>query len=560
MLLSLSIRDFVIVDHLELEFNAGFTALTGETGAGKSLLLDALGFVLGSRAEAICIRDGTERADVAAEFLTSDAVRQWLIDHDMDPTGEPGQNTVLVRRTLDRSGRGRSFIQGVQSPLAQLRDLGDLLLDIHGQHEHQSLMRPSAQGRLLDQHAGLSDLVSQVGALHRQWREAEQAVVDATQAQEAMAAQHQHWSSLLNDLDALNPQPGEWDQLGQEHQRLSNATALIDGTRLLLEALEDQDGAILDQIARLQSRLGTLCHLDPRLDSLAGTLDAGRIQLDDGARQLRRYLADLDTDDGRLADLDTRLSGWHGTARRWRLHPEDLPALHQETRQKLSELDRASDLPALQKTAHERQHQYLSLAASLSRARQAAAHTMATRVTEAMQSLAMAGGRLDIHLEPTAPGVYGLERVEFLVAAHAGGLARPLAKVASGGELSRIGLSIAVVAAAGNPVSTLLFDEVDAGVGGQVATTVGRLLRDLGHTRQVFCVTHLAQVAAHAQHHLQIRKKNSTNGAPVSSAETLTAADRILEIARMLGGSDHTPVALEHARQLLTAANGPPLL
>lgn len=554
MLLSLIIRDFIIVETLEVDFSAGFTALTGETGAGKSLLIDALGFVLGSRADAHCIREGCARAEITAEFSLNPMAFEWLKTAEIDTDELAGNPSVLIRRSLDSSGRARSFINGVPTPLNQVRELGSMLLDIHGQHEHQSLLKPAAQSGLLDRHAKLVPQANQVAMAYRVWRQAEQALAQAKVDQETSETQRQHWLDITQDLEALAPLSGEWDQICSEHQRLSHATTLIDGVQEVIAVLNDQEDALVVQLARLESKLQALSQFDENLSTVLEGLRAAQIHLDDGARQLRRYLNQIESDDSRLAQVDARLSRWHAAARRWRRAPEQLPELLGEAQAALAALERNLDLASLEEATHRTKAHYLALAQDLGKQRLSAAAQMAADITLTMQALAMTGGRLDIRLEACEAGPNGLERPEFLVAAHANGLARPLAKVASGGELSRIGLAIAVVAAANNLVPTLIFDEVDAGVGGQVASTVGKLLSTLGNSRQVFCVTHLPQVAAYAKHHLHVSKKPGSNGAPVSNTQILSQEERITELARMLGSNDLTPLAKEHARQLLAAA------
>ena len=552
MLQSLAIRDFVIVQALELEFSSGFTALTGETGAGKSLLIDALGFVLGERADSSWIRDGCERAEVSAGFAVGAGVRAWLDEagFDLPEADEP----LLLRRSLDRNGRTRAFVHGAAATLALLRDLSQQLLDIHGQHEHQSLLRSAAQGELLDRHAGLAEPVRDLGQRHRAWRDALQALEAARTGETTRAQKLEQLGAILEDLDALRPLAGEWERMEADHRRLSHASALIEGAQAALNDIAQNDDALSSVLGGVLSRIDSLVRIDPGLDGVREGLAAAQIQLDESARQLRHYLDRSDLDGSALDQLDQRLSAWHAAARRWRCPPTDLAGLWERTLAERQQLDQAGDLAGLEQQAQSAESHYREAAMAISQSRTVAAAAMAEAVTQRLQDLSMAGARLDIRLVSTEPTAQGLERAEFLISSHGNGAARPIAKVASGGELSRIGLAIAVVAAAGNLVPTLVFDDVDAGVGGQVATTVGRLLRELGATRQVFCVTHLAQVAAHAEHHFSVQKAPQADGAPGSSTRLLGKDERVAEIARMLGGDEHTAASRDHAVHMLKTA------
>lgn len=552
MLLCLSIRNFVIVESLDLEFGPGFSVLTGETGAGKSILIDALLLALGERAEADVVREGAARAEIGAEFRIGEAARDWIAAQEL--AGEDA-GLVLLRRTVDAGGRSRAFINGSAVTLAQLRELGELLVDVHGQHAHQSLLKGGSQQRLLDEHGGLAAAAREVAQRFAELRR----VGRARAAAEAMAGSAQAEADRLRwtveELDELAPQPGEWETVEAEHRRLSHAAGLLEGAQAAVEALGEGDAAALERIDTMLARLQSLAQYDARLTAVLESLGAARAQLDDAVRELNRYLGQADLDGGRLAQVEARVSALHTAARKLRSTPAELPALLADAQARLAALSAASDLEALRSQESAALDRYTEAARTLSKARVKAARQMATEVSRAMQDLSMAGGRFEVNLVPLADGeaaATGAERVEFLVAGHAGVAAKPLAKVASGGELARISLAIAVIAASATPVGTLIFDEVDAGIGGAVAETVGRLLRQLGQQRQVLCVTHLPQVAACGDAHLVVSKAAAADGRPVSQIRPLDRKSRVDEIARMLGGIEITETTRKHARELLS--------
>jgi len=552
MLLSLSIRNFVIVESLDLEFGPGFSVLTGETGAGKSILIDALLLALGERAEADVVREGAARAEIGAEFRIGEAARDWIAAQDL---GGEDAGLVLLRRTVDAGGRSRAFINGSAVTLAQLRELGELLVDVHGQHAHQSLLKGGSQQRLLDEHGGLAAAAREVAQRFAELRRAGRARAEA----EAMAGSAQAEADRLRwtveELDELAPQPGEWEAVEAEHRRLSHAAGLLEGAQAAVEALGEGDAAALERIDAMLARLQSLAQYDARLAAVLESLGAARVQLDDAVRELNRYLGQADLDGARLAQVEARVAALHAAARKLRSTPAELPALLADAQARLAALSAASDLEALRAQESAALARYTEAARALSKARVKAAHQMAAEITRAMQDLSMAGGRFEVNLVPLADGetaATGAERVEFLVAGHAGVAPKPLVRVASGGELARISLAIAVIAASATPVGTLIFDEVDAGIGGAVAETVGRLLRQLGQQRQVLCVTHLPQVAACGDAHLVVSKAPAADGRPVSQIRPLDRKSRVDEIARMLGGIEITETTRKHARELLS--------
>ncbi|WP_396329838.1 DNA repair protein RecN [Burkholderia anthina] len=549
MLRHLSIRDFVIVAALDLEFDSGFTVFSGETGAGKSILIDALALALGERADASVVRAGCGRADITAEFTPHDRVARWLDEHAFD-----AEDTVMLRRVIDANGRSRAFINGTSATLAQLRELGEMLVDIHGQHAHQLLMRPDAQRELFDTHAGLVADAANVARAWRVWRDTTQAIDAAKAHERELQLEREKLAWQLTELDKLAPQPGEWDEVGSEHKRLSHSANLIAGVQGALNALSEADDAMLQQLGAIVSKLRSLADYDTGLGDALASLEPAEIQLQEAVYSLSHYAQRLDLDPARLAQVETRLDALHSTARKFRLPPDTLHEEHAARRAQLAALDAAADLGALEAAQATAREAYLDDARQLSKARTHAAKALSTAVTAGMQELSMAGGSFEVSLVPLADGgPHGLEQVEFRVAGHPGVPLRPLGKVASGGELARISLALAVIASAASPTPTLIFDEVDTGIGGGVAEVVGRLLHQLGRDRQVLCVTHLPQVAARGDHHFQVAKGADDRGGTVSSVIPLDKTSRVEEVARMLGGLEITATTRKHAKEMLAA-------
>jgi DNA repair protein RecN (Recombination protein N) len=553
MLRSLSIRDFVIVDRLELEFSPGFTVLTGETGAGKSILVDALALVLGARAEAIVVRSGAERAELSAEFEVAERadIGRWLRDSDL----ASDEGTCLMRRVVEASGRSRGFINGRAATAAQLREAGEFLVDIHGQHEHQSLTRAAAQRELLDGCGGLIDAAGRVAALYRVWQQKRELRIAFESNAAAFAAEREQLEWQVRELEGLNFSAAEWPELTAEHSRLAHAASLIEAARAAVDTLSEGESAGLAQLNAVIARLGGLVEYDPKLREILEVLEPARIQLQEAVYGLRRYGERLELDPQRLRELEGRLEAIHSAARKYRVQPEELPAKLAAARARLQELGEGGNVDALRRLEQEAHGACVAEAKKLSAGRVKAAKKFSEQVGAAMQELAMAGGRFEAALDAaTEVTAHGLESVEFLVAAHQGMTPQPLARVASGGELSRLSLAVQTVASEVAQVPTLIFDEVDAGIGGRVAEIVGKLLKQLGRKHQVMCITHLPQVAASADQQWQVTK-STANGKVLSRVTVLDREQRVEEIARMLGGVKITETTRRHAAEMLRGGN-----
>ncbi|USX13990.1 DNA repair protein RecN [Oxalobacteraceae bacterium OTU3CAMAD1] len=550
MLRTLSIRDFVIVDSIELEFSAGFTVFTGETGAGKSILIDALTLALGGRGDASVVREGAAKADITADFAVSEQARDWLAANEFS-VDEGG---ALLRRVIDNAGRSKAYINGIAATASQLRELGDMLVDIHGQHAHQSLMKTEAQRVLLDGQAGAGADVKAVAASHKAWR----ALARQLQEFETNAAnvlyERERLEWQVNELEKLAVKPGEWAEVTNEQSRLSHAASLLEGAQEALAALsESEDHPILSQLSSLNQKLGKLANIDTGLQAIVDLIEPARIQLQEAVYAINDYLDRVDLDPERLRQVESRMEAIHSAARKFRVTEEDLPAEHAKLAERLTQIADASDIEGLRKQEEKLKAAYMDVAGRLSATRAQAARQLGEAVTKAMQELNMTGGRFEVALNAAEPTAHGLEQVEFLVAGHAGVAARPLAKVASGGELARISLAISVITSNATTTPTLIFDEVDSGIGGGVAEVVGRLLRRLGQERQVLCVTHLPQVASQAGQHFQVAKGTLDNGKTASRIDVLDAKARVEEVARMLGGLEITATTRKHARELLAS-------
>lgn len=547
MLRTLTIRDFVIVDHIELEFSAGFSVLTGETGAGKSILIDALSLALGGRGDASMVREGASKADICAEFSSTAACDAWLAEQELIVE----ENMILLRRVIDNAGRSKAYINGVSATATQLRELGALLVDIHGQHAHQSLLKSETQRQLVDNHAQLAANVQEVSNLYRKWTALRQQrqQVETNAKQVMLERERLEWQ--VNQLDKLRVQPGEWQEITHEHSRLAHAASLIEGAQFALNLISESENPLLSQLNVIHQKLAKLTEFDESLQSILETLEPAQIHLQEATSALNDYLNSVELDPARLREVEARVDTLHSSARQFHVAPEELPTLFNTLSAELATLGAATDLESLVAMEQAALKNYHALAQQLSKARAAAAKNLSTAVTGAMQELSMAGGCFDVALTPIEPSLYGTDHVEFLVAGHAGVAARPLAKVASGGELARIALAISVIASSSTATPTLIFDEVDSGIGGGVAEVVGRLLKRLGQGYQVLCVTHLAQVASQANQHFRVSKTSHATGTS-SHIEVLDHKSRVEEIARMMGGLEITAATRKHARELLT--------
>ncbi len=551
MLLSLTIRDFVLVHRLDLAFASGFGVLTGETGAGKSILLGALNLALGGRAEGDLIRQGAERAEIAAEFSFPDEgpAALWLRAQDL--AGDPG--VCLVRRVVETGGRSRAQINGVSVTQAQLKALGEFLIDIHGQHAHYSLLKPARQMEILDEALGLAADAAALAVTWRTWKAAEHSLAEATRQGETLAQVLAQWQWVADDLQRLALPAEEWAQIQVEHSRLAHAADLLAGSQAVATELAGDEMATLTRLSGVRQRLVSLVEIDPQLAEIQALLDSATAELEEAARSLNRYAERIEIDPQALSQIETRMADISATARRHQVAVDALPELFVTAQQRLAEAQASADLQALQLAANEAGRQWQRAADALSTARAHGAAPLAGAVTAVMQELAMAGGRLEIVVERGPAGPQGQDSVTFQVAPHAGQGLKPLAQTASGGELSRIGLALQTVLAADKGSDTLVFDEVDAGIGGRVASVLGQKLAALGRGRQVICVTHLPQVAAAADYQFAVSKKLEA-GQATTVVQRLSAAARIDEIARMLGGLEITETTRQHASELIGKA------
>ncbi len=552
MLQNLSIQNFVIIDHIDLRFKSGFTVLTGETGAGKSILIDALELVLGRRANTSQIRYGCKQAEIAAQFDISAiaALQAWLQENAL----EDEDGICLLRRTMEVGGRSRNFINGHAVTLQQLRTAGEWLIDIHGQHAHQLLMQRHKQCELLDTWAGELDLARQVASSYHHWQNLHQQKLSLEQQSEQNLRTYELLSQQLQELTTLNFLPEEWEILQAEHGRLTHIASLLETTQFSLESLSENEIAILSQLNTVITRLHHLTNIDKTLEPICSQLQSVQIQLQEVVYELKHYQQHLDIDPHKLQEIEARITAIHGIARKYRIAPEELPELLETTRQRLEALKNISDSKMLTEAEKSAQNEYKNLARKLSQARQHAASQLSKQVTKSMQTLAMAGGGFNVAIIPLSSGnAHGLEQIEFQVSAHKDLPLRPLNKVVSGGELSRISLAIQVITSKINTTPTLIFDEVDTGIGGRIAEVVGKLLHQLGKTRQVISITHLPQVAAKGDHHWRVSKIAETHGTPlpISHITELDKAGRIEEIARMLGGENITVATRQHATEML---------
>ena len=551
MLLALSLNDFVIVDRLNLDFQPGFTVLTGETGAGKSITLDAIGLLLGDKADYGQIRQGAAEARLSALFdlselpeLQAELREQGLLAEDAEE--------LSVRRIIDAKGKSRSYINNQAATLSQLKSIGSRLIDIHGQNAHHSLNQEAAQRELLDAFAGCTALAGEVKAAYQSWQNANQALKAAQTQSENLQIERERLEWQFDELSRLVPAPGEWETVSQSHDSLAHAAELMEAAQETEEAINGDNG-LQAQIYRCQKKLEALSRIEPRFNESLNLLASIEAELGEVSANMRDVASRSDLDPAELAAQEQRLGELMGMARKYRVEPQDLPAKMQEIEAALQQLQAAADIAALEATAERCEKQYHEAAQQLSADRRQAAERLGSETAAHMQELAMKGARFHIELLPASPSAFGLEQVQYQVAANKGSPLRPLNKVASGGELARISLALQVVTSQYTQTPTLIFDEVDTGIGGGVAETVGRALRSLGRKHQVLAVTHLPQVAACGEQHWQVRKNNEGEQT-VSSIRVLSAEERVEEIARMLGGETLTATTRSHAAELLEMA------
>ena len=555
MLMTLQVRDFAIVEKIDAEFEPGMTVLTGETGAGKSILVDALGLVLGERGAASLVRDGAKRAEFAAEFNISalPTVKAWLDENALDLDDD-----CLLRRVINADGRSRAFINGNAVPLSQLKSIGELLLDIHGQHFHQSLGRRSVQRDLLDHFGGLLEMRGEVAAKYSEWVAVSERLRSLLNANADRASRLDLLTFQLQELDSLALEDGEFGALSLERKKLMNSGRLADGLSTALDALMDSDDSNANSLISDATRaLQSISSYDPALNALLELLESASIQVSEASESLRRYQDSIDMDPDRRDWVEERLDAIQAISRKHRVDAGELRDLQFRLQAEFDELANADERgKALEKQAAALHDAYFAQAESLSKARQKAAKAFSSAVTEAMSGLGMPGGKFQVQLrrlDEESARPWGIDAIEFLISANPGQKPQPLAKIASGGELSRMSLSIQVIASDGSEIPTMIFDEVDSGVGGGVAEMVGRRLQELGANRQVLCVTHLPQVASLADHHFRVSKV-SDGKSTRTGLKVLDPDERIEELARMLGGVEITRTTLEHAAEMLAGA------
>jgi DNA repair protein RecN (Recombination protein N) len=550
MLVSLSIQQFVIVERLDLDLESGFTVMTGETGAGKSILIDAIDLILGGRSESSVVRQGADKADLAAIFDMDRQpnIREWCQAAGIDADDEQ----LLIRRTIDRGGKSKAWINGQAATLGQLKELGEHLIDIHGQHAHQALLRPNAQRVLLDAHAGLTEDTQTLARLWKEQLKLEDTLAQASAKSEQVAMMREQLQWKIDEIQSLKIQPGEWELLSEEQKRLSHAAELLQTSQATLATLDDDEAALVPQIDKLVSRLRHAAEKDSGLQEALETLQSGAIQLEESANSLRRYLDRTDLDPSRLAEVDARVEAIFSVSRKLKIRPEDLPAALNDAMQALAEAEKTANLNAIRHAIAAIQADFKERATKISSKRRLACQAISKAVNAWLKELAMGEMVFEAVAEPRpSPAAHGMEDIVFTLRNHVDGPAYPMSKVASGGELARISLAISVVTTSASQIPTLIFDEVDSGIGGNVAHTVGQLLRKLGDQRQVLCVTHLPQVAARGHQHLQVVKTRSSEGPPVSQLIALKDDARVDEIARMLGDEGAEQTSRDHARSLL---------
>lgn len=560
MLVHISVKNYAIVDHLDLELHQGMSVISGETGAGKSIMLDALSLTLGARTDSSAIRPGADKADILSSFDITHIpeAHQWLSQRDLD-----NDNQCILRRVITREGRSRGYINGTPCPLADLKALGALLIDIHSQHEHQSLLKTDTHRRLLDEYAGTLELTRAVQSLAQRWRSTQQKIEQLGNTEEQQRARRQLLCYQLEELETLALEENELQQLEQEHKSLSNSESLLDSCRHIIDTCSENDNHnILSTLNGLLQQAQTLSGASTAFTQATELLTSAHIHIEEAVSQFNQFIDHFDADPQRQQWLEERLDNIYTLARKHRIQPENLHELQTQLQAELDALDaEEASLEHLQQAAELLIKDYQSKAQVLSKQRNKASKKLASAVMQQLQLLGMPEGQFSValqSLDPATPSPQGLENIEFLVSANPGQPLRSLAKVASGGELSRISLAIQVITAQTSRVPTLVFDEVDVGIGGPTAEIVGQLLRQLGETGQVLTVTHLAQVAAQGHQHLLVHKQQQRKSTH-TEVKLLDYNERVEEVARMLGGIDLTDESLQHARKILDSAQLAPV-
>ncbi len=544
MLRNLYIRDFVIVEQIELSFESGFTVFSGETGAGKSILIDALSLALGGRTDTGLIREGADKTDISAVFDVPKATNDWLAEQSID-----GQELIL-RRIIDKQGRSKAYINGIPCTLGQLRDLSAQLVDIHGQHAHQSLLSTHAQLLMLDDQAGITAQVKQLNKLWAHWQKIETQLREAKTNEQTQAADKARLNNDIEYLENIAPTAAEWPELCQQQAKLAHGQALLSGCSNCAEILDGESQSAIQAINSAIHLLRDLTRYDANLESHCESLESASILCKETVSSLNSYVDKIDLNPDALTQIESRMSTLFEAARRFQTEPELLSEKLDQLQNKINQLNSKTDLVLLEQQRQTAEKNYLDLAQKISSARHKTAADLSKKVSLSMQKLAMEGGQLKVAITKAKPNAFGIDNVEYLVAGHAGVSPRPLSKVVSGGELARISLALSVIASEAARVPTLIFDEVDTGIGGAVAEVVGKLLQQLGNRHQVLCVTHLPQVATCASHHYQVRK-TSNGDKTISDINLLDDNTRLNEIARMLGGLKITETTKQHAQEML---------
>lgn len=548
MLLQLNLRDFVIVSHLTLDFQSGFSALTGETGAGKSILIDAIALLLGAKTDTSFIRQGCNRTILNAEFSIAQSLQHFLNENDLE--NKDDAQTLLIRRVIEKNGKSRAYVNENNVSLTTLKNIGEFLVDIHGQHAHQSLLKPQIQRELLDSEAALNEEVLNLKNLYKTWQTARQNLQTAQNKAQLLDRERERLTWQKEDLELLAAKPKEWEELENEEKRLSHAAQFLETIHFARNLLFEAENPLEKTLRQIHHRFESLAELDSTFAEIEALFSSIENEVWEIKTQLERAENRASLDPERLNIVNNRLADFLQTARKYRIAPETLPEFYNATLKELENLEALGDLESLEKKVLESESAYFQAAKALTEKRKSAAKRMSLAITQSLKDLAMGGTEFSVTIQPLeSPAAFGLENVEFLIG-YKGGELKPLAKIASGGELSRISLAIQVFLSSASTVPTLIFDEVDVGIGGAVAEIVGRLLRKIAENKQILCVTHLPQVAARANHQWQV-KKAEVNGEILSSITLLDSESRKQEIARMLGGVDLTEITLAHAQELL---------